>query len=237
MSFSVDFRPRKDGQPYDPATFGGSVDLLRVYNDAARQTLATPAVGPAVRILSGLYRFTVPNLPDGTYYTSITWTESAGAVPFTDLNDRFTLPVPDPVIARLRRLIAEPTSDTYTDGDLSRTLDENTSLGNRVDVYAAAADIWEEKAAALAGAAADNRSVSSISTGDQRIVYSVALPGTQAVDFANKQARYYRSKSSARTVRLVAPGVNPRLMRPEQYDAGIGHLGAEALYLAGVEDE
>lgn len=66
-------------------------------------------------------------------------------------------------IARVRRLAAEPTDATYTDAIITEYLerfplrdaenntpDEDDWTGNW-DVYAAAGDIWEEKAAAYVG--------------------------------------------------------------------------------------
>lgn len=68
-------------------------------------------------------------------------------------------------IALLRRLAAEPTAETFSDADLSaalerRPLDDGcAACADAVsgagepcgfDLYAAAADVWEQKAAALA---------------------------------------------------------------------------------------
>lgn len=220
MTFSVDFRPRRDGQPYDPASFGGSVDNLAVYDAPARAGVPITTAGPAQRVEFGLYRFTVNDLPDGTYYTVITWREAAGATPYADRNDQFRLPVPDPSIARLRRLIAEPTQDDYTDSDLVRVLDANTwtdfdTALTHVDVYAAAADVWDEKAAvAQAGSGAV---VTSVRSGDQAITYS-----DSTATHAARMARQMRSRSIARSTDL---GRRRRIInREQQIDAGLGHL-------------
>lgn len=229
MSFTIDFRPRKDGLPYDPSTFGGSVDLVRVYDNVGREGSPIATAGPATRISAGLYRFTLANLPDGTYHTSITWTEAAGDTPYTDSNDRFTLPVPDPLIARLRRLTHEPDPlGTYSDADLARYLDENTDAEGRVDVFAAAADVWDEKSAEETSA---GPSVSLKVTGDQTVAFA------QNSESAAGMARRMRARSGARTVRLVSPGARPYLLRPEQVDAGLGHAyGPEAAHFAGLDD-
>ena len=70
--------------------------------------------------------------------------------------------VPASWVARLRRLVAEPTTDTYTDIDLSEyisryPLDDAdgyvpTDIGwaGNWDLNLAAADVWEEKAAMVA---------------------------------------------------------------------------------------
>ena len=71
-----------------------------------------------------------------------------------------TVSVPSSWVARLRRLVAEPTTDTYTDIDLNEYIDRYplddadgyvpTDIGwaGNWDLNLAAADIWEEKAAA-----------------------------------------------------------------------------------------
>ena len=65
-------------------------------------------------------------------------------------------------IARLRRLVAEPTTDTYTDNDLSAALElwplpdvdglemDSVVWAGAWDINQAAADIWDEKAAMVA---------------------------------------------------------------------------------------
>ena len=60
-------------------------------------------------------------------------------------------------IAMLRRLTAEPTAEMFSDADLAaalerRPLDDGRGgcAGGGFDLYAAAADLWEQKAAVLA---------------------------------------------------------------------------------------
>lgn len=116
-------------------------------------------------------------------------------------------------IARLRRMVGEPdSSTTYTDDDLTTyieeyplidergeapytwdtsteppTEDENDDWIATYDLNAAAADIWEEKAAGLAqdyDFKADGASFSR----------------SQAYEQYLKQARYYRSRRAPRTM-------------------------------------
>lgn len=116
-------------------------------------------------------------------------------------------------IERLRRMVADP-NDTYDDDLLAQyieahpladglgrpptirsstqpeTLIVNPDWEPTYDLNAAAADIWEEKAAALAGKfdfSADGASYSR----------------SQQHTHAQQMARYYRSRRSARTVTLV----------------------------------
>lgn len=66
-------------------------------------------------------------------------------------------------IARVRRLAAEPTNTTYDDATITEYIEryplrdaenntpDETDWAGKWDVYAAAGDIWEEKAAAYVG--------------------------------------------------------------------------------------
>lgn len=104
-------------------------------------------------------------------------------------------------IARLRRMVAEPTNTTYTDTLLGEAIlryplpDADGHMTDSdlwvatYDLNAAAAEIWQEKAAALVGRAdfsADGGSYSD----------------SQLVEQAERQARYYLSRRSAYTIRL-----------------------------------
>lgn len=117
-------------------------------------------------------------------------------------------------IAELRRMVAEPTTTTYSDATLTTYIerrwlrdelgtepytwdytttpphqDANTDWIPTYDLNAAAADVWDEKAAALATEfdfSADGGS------------YSRSQKGT----FASQRARYYRARTAARTVTL-----------------------------------
>ena len=115
-------------------------------------------------------------------------------------------------IARLRRMVAEPDETTYLDTDLAGyiedyplvdergeepytwdtsteppTQDDNDNWIATYDLNAAAADIWEEKAATLAqdfDFSADGASFSR----------------SQAYEQMMRSARYYRSRRSLKTV-------------------------------------
>ena len=117
-------------------------------------------------------------------------------------------------IARLRRMVAEPgTTNGYTDTILSEAIERypvadatnelpvdedgiaNTAWTATYDLNSAAADVWMEKAAALAS------------------VYDFAADGgdykrSQAAKQARDMVAYYRARRSARSVRLVAD-LNP----------------------------
>lgn len=111
--------------------------------------------------------------------------------------------VPSSTLARLRRMVAEPTTDTYTDIDLSEYVgrypladasgNEPTDTGwtGNWDLNQAAADIWEEKAAALAANfdfAADG--------GDYK--------RSQAYAQAMQAARNYRARRQTGSLTMVA---------------------------------
>jgi hypothetical protein len=118
-------------------------------------------------------------------------------------------------IAQLRRMVAEPTDATYSDEALSgyveryALLDErgqepytwdtsttppsksaNTEWVPTYDLNAAAAEVWDEKAAALAS----------------RFDYTAdggSFHRSQAYEHAQGRARYYRSRRSPKTATLV----------------------------------
>ncbi len=117
-------------------------------------------------------------------------------------------------IAQVRRMTAEPTTATYSDaaiqgyieayplmderGELPYTWDGSTPPEKVVnpqwvasyDLHAAAADIWDEKAACLA----------------VQYDYNAGASGfrrSQLFDQAQKQARYHRSRRAPITMRAV----------------------------------
>ena len=122
--------------------------------------------------------------------------------------------IPDPkpeVLARLRRMVAEPTEATYTDVDLialikafptAQRVGQNQWVVNssRIDVvvwdlHAAAAQIWEEKVAALIGQGA----------------YDITADGQtlhrdQKLQQYRAQVAYHTARRRVRSVKiLVAP--------------------------------
>lgn len=112
-------------------------------------------------------------------------------------------------IAKLRRMIAEPTTDTYIDNDLATAIEsypvpdvdgldpDDTSWTATYDLHAAASELWAEKGSAVAADftfSADGGSYSR----DQ--VYTQYM----------KQARFHASRrqASTTTVHAVAGGVD-----------------------------
>ena len=110
------------------------------------------------------------------------------------------------LIAKLRRMIAEPTDATYTDGDLEDTIEEHAALDSKgyapdsddwtatYDLNAAAAALWEEKATAFVGLYDFNADGGSFNR-------------SQAYEQAMKMARHYHSRKRVGTISL----------RPEPY--------------------
>ena len=119
----------------------------------------------------------------------------------------------DAQVARLRRMVGEVDSTTYEDEDLADyieahpledargegpwiesesdpgTLEENPDWTATYDLNAAAADLWEEKAASLAANfdfSADGGSYSRSQSYEQHMT----------------QARYYRSRRSVKTITM-----------------------------------
>lgn len=126
-------------------------------------------------------------------------------------------------IARLRRLVAEPTYDTYTDIDLSTALElwplpdadglepDAATWAGAWDINQAAADIWEEKAAMVAGDfdfAADG--------GDYK--------RSQAYAQMAAKARAFRAKRQTSTLTLIA---EPKPLGAVRLEGWLGNLAED----------
>ena len=115
--------------------------------------------------------------------------------------NRGTMSATNGMIERLRRMIAEATAETYTDQTLAESIErypltdafgyepDDDNWTETYDLNAAAAEIWDEKAAAQAG------------------VFDFSADGgnytrSQKFEQALKQARTYRSRRSFRAVEL-----------------------------------
>lgn len=111
------------------------------------------------------------------------------------------MPATDGMIARLRRMVNEPSTAVYSDDTLAEMIErfpltdafgyepDDDNWTETYDLNAAAADIWDEKAASLAH------------------LYDFKADGgdysrSQAQENAMKQARVYRSRRSFRGVTL-----------------------------------
>jgi len=117
-------------------------------------------------------------------------------------------------IAKLRRMVAEPTLTTYSDTDLAGYIEAhavvdangmeplfyagvnqgmvaNPTWMSTYDLNSAAADVWEEKAAAPA------EDFDMEADGAQ-------LSRSQVYEHYMKQARYYRSRRNPKTVSMTA---------------------------------
>ena len=99
-------------------------------------------------------------------------------------------------IAELRRMCAEPTTATYSDVTLAAYIERYPLTDARgqesytYDLHAAAADVWNEKAAALAH------------------LYDFSADGgsytrSQRVAQAQAQARYHLARRNLNTIRLT----------------------------------
>lgn len=124
------------------------------------------------------------------------------------------------LIVQLRRMVAEPTAATYSDLLLSeylarwplRDADGNeptdTAWAGRWDINQAAADVWEEKAAAAAG---------DYDFGADGGQYSRSQAHAQML----AMARRFRARREAGSVALVA---NPPMESAVSLRARIGNL-------------
>lgn len=90
----LDYQPRVDGIPVDPAAAGGAVTTLALYG-AADHTGTLVTVGPAVAVRPGVYRFTIDDTTTGPgrWWPRVTWTATGGGPALTeDLPDPLDLP-------------------------------------------------------------------------------------------------------------------------------------------------
>ncbi|MER6616270.1 hypothetical protein [Streptomyces xantholiticus] len=89
---AFDYKPMYGGAHYDPEPAGGQVTNLSLYDGPDRITLVAGA-GPATRLRAGAYRFTLPDVPPGRYWATVTFTPSEGAQPVKDQSVRLDLPL------------------------------------------------------------------------------------------------------------------------------------------------
>ncbi|MFG3132872.1 hypothetical protein ACGFZU_34890 [Streptomyces tendae] len=74
---AYDYRPVWAGAVCDPATAGGSVDRIDLYDSPERTGTPVASAGPAVRLREAVYRFTLPDtLADGRYWCAVTFRPS-----------------------------------------------------------------------------------------------------------------------------------------------------------------
>jgi len=110
-------------------------------------------------------------------------------------------------IARLRRMVAEPTTDTYDDDALSTLIEEYPLTDSdgyesdeddwtaTYDLHAAAGDVWEEKAASVA-----NRMDFDADGGN--------FSASQLYDQYQRSAAYHLARRSAASrVVVIAPEI------------------------------
>ena len=102
-------------------------------------------------------------------------------------------------VARLRRMIAEPTLDTYDDADLQAVIEQyplpdkagydpdDLDWSPVYDLSAAAAALWTEKAGALAG-------------GYDFTADGATYNRSQAYEQAKKQASFHAARAAARAI-------------------------------------
>ena len=116
----------------------------------------------------------------------------------------------DEQIARLRRMTAEPTADTYDDRALADYIEAHPlrdadgrdpgdeTWADTYDFAAAAADVWDEQAAGLIEEVDAN-------------VDGASLARSQAYQHARAEARRWRARSHASPVRIATsppPGLD-----------------------------
>lgn len=104
---AYDYRPVWAGAVCDPATAGGSVDRIDLYNSPERTGTPVATAGPAVRLRESVYRFTLPDsLADGRYWCAVTFKPSSTVVA-TDRMVKVNLPRGTGLIASAEEVAEE----------------------------------------------------------------------------------------------------------------------------------
>ncbi|MYX26754.1 hypothetical protein GTY75_08735 [Streptomyces sp. SID8381] len=104
---TYDYRPVWAGAVCDPATAGGSVDRIDLYDSPDRTGSPIATSGPAERIREAVYRFTLPDsLADGRYWCVVTFRPSP-TLTATDRTVRVDLPRGTGLIASAEQVADE----------------------------------------------------------------------------------------------------------------------------------
>ncbi|MFD9248386.1 hypothetical protein [Streptomyces bottropensis] len=136
-----DYTPVYGGSAHDPGTSGGQVTRIDLYSSPERSGIPAATAGPAVRLRATAYRFTLPDLSDGRYWCTVTFTPGKDLPPVTDRTIKVDFPlgagllaspeqiadklgVPLPLTAQQREDFRDAISDAQSDvvGYLGRPL-------------------------------------------------------------------------------------------------------------------
>ncbi|MFJ5143053.1 hypothetical protein [Streptomyces sp. NPDC088707] len=136
-----DYQPVYGGAACDPGSNGGSVSRIDLYTAPERTGAPAATAGPAARLRAATYRFTLPDLPDGRYWCTVTFTPGANTHPATDRTVKIDFPlgtgllasaeqiadklnVPLPLSAAQREAFRDAIADAQSDvaGHLGRPL-------------------------------------------------------------------------------------------------------------------
>lgn len=218
-----DFRPRLDDQPLDPETVGGSVDRLVLTPTGGGAPLAD--VGPAVRRAPGVYRFTYPTPPDGTYDYAVYWTPRTDEQQVVE-NGTITYPLPVEapegfVVSPAevgRRLGMTPEQITAHEPALLDVIDDVTAdvegrLGRPVmpvlitDTLPWNPEGWDYSVTPVI----ERLSATAREDGEYDVTYRAGI--NAATDPAYRPIRRYITAAAAEAFRVSPPGVALQLQR------------------------
>jgi hypothetical protein len=136
-----EYMPVYGGSAYDPGTSGGQVTRIDLYSSPERSGTPAATAGPAVRLRATAYRFTMPDLPDGRYWCTVTFTPGKDIPAVADRTVKVDYPlgtgllaspeqiadklgVPLPLTAQQREAFRDAIADAQSDvaGYLGRPL-------------------------------------------------------------------------------------------------------------------
>lgn len=99
-----DYTPVYGGAAIDPDANGGEVTRIDLYGSPERSGTPATTAGPAVRLRATAYRFTLPDLADGRYWCTVTFTPAKGMQPVTDRTVKVDFPLGTGLLASAEQI-------------------------------------------------------------------------------------------------------------------------------------
>jgi hypothetical protein len=96
--------PVYGGSAFDPGPSGGEVSRIDLYNFPERSGTPAATAGPAVRLRATAYRFTLPDMPDGRYWCTVTFTPGKDLPPVTDRTVKVDFPLGTGLLASAEQI-------------------------------------------------------------------------------------------------------------------------------------
>lgn len=99
-----DYMPVYGGSAFDPGPSGGEVSRIDLYGSPERSGTPAATAGPAVRLSATAYRFTLPDMPDGRYWCTVTFAPGKDIPPVTDRTVKVDFPLGTGLLASAEQI-------------------------------------------------------------------------------------------------------------------------------------